>query len=99
MSLHECKLLEGFLVFESSERVIARDVLGVDLDHHAGVGIRRVAMGGRHAVDDACAGCTTGRDDVSARAHTEGIDAATVHLGDEGVGGVAEVFDDVFVIS
>ena len=35
MSLHECKLLKGFLVFESAERIVARDVFGIDLYDHA----------------------------------------------------------------
>ena len=55
-------------------------------------------MGSRHAVYDTGLRCTAGRDYMSARAHTERIDTAPVDLGDEGVGGIPDIFHVVRMI-
>lgn len=71
------------------------DVFGIDLDDDAGVGVRGVAVGGRHAVDHTGVGAAGSGYHVTARAHAERIDTTAVNLRDEAVGGVADIVNEI----
>ena len=86
------KVLERFfylvLVGEVFQEV--GEVLGFDMDDHAGVGEGGVAAGEGHAVDDDFVVFRGGGDDEAAGAHAKGVNATVLDLGGEAVAGGGE---------
>ena len=68
---------------------ILEEILRTNLDDHARIGERRVAMAGRHTIDHTTTSIATRRHNMSTRTHTKRIHTTTLHLRHKRVRGVA----------
>lgn len=88
----EGPLFDSFLKIEQGEGrrgtiFLRHNIFKTDGDGDAAVGEAAVAGGIAHTVDHLLSASGSGRHDDTTRAHAEGEDPVTTHLGDEAVGG------------
>ena len=93
VALLPARTLQFFLEMHHAQRIVlvAAHVLGACLYDHARVGPLRTAVAGAHAVDHELLLVGSRRNDETAGAHAERVDAASVHLRHEAVLGCRQI--------